>query len=495
MLAAASDPERLREAGLLAPAVSWAGVARALHWRDLPISETAIEGLRELLPGSSLTIGAQGARTERSRWSPWRFVRETGSSRNPDQLRAVVCATVAARASDYQHPLLTLSGGLDSSIVAAALGRGEGAFSALTLTSGEGRGDERAFARVVAQHVGVRLYERTYAASAVDLDRSVAAHAPRPTGWIHEHAYREVLLEVAQECRADAIFTRQGGDNIFYNTASARPVLDRLYRGDLAGALRAAQAMAAIAETSLWAVLREAWRVQQQAGRGYRWRPQARFLTAEAIAIAHRGEGSHPWLAAPPGALPGKSGQIAMLLRLLSHLDTLDRRLGLPVVHPLAAQPVVEHGLGVPSAAMIEGGRDRALARQAFRDDLPGLIVDRRGKGSPDGFALRLLEDRLPQVRTRLLDGRLASRGLVDRRALEAALQPQALRTGGDRPALLALLDTEAWLAHWDQPAEPPPAPDRSRAHAAQSATKSRSSDGGTASGRSQKSNQARLRR
>ncbi|PZR80881.1 MAG: asparagine synthase, partial [Stutzerimonas stutzeri] len=85
----------------------------------------------------------------------------------------------------------------------------------------------------------------------------------------------------------------------------------------------------------------------------------------------------------------------------------------------------------------------------AFRDDLPAAIIERRGKGGPDSFAIAILRTRLREIRQILLDGLLVRQGILCRSALEAGLTERAIMVGDDYVRLLLLLDTEAWARHW----------------------------------------------
>src|SRR3546814_2144024 len=88
--------------------------------------------------------------------------------------------------------------------------------------------------------------------------------------------------------------------------------------------------------------------------------------------------------------------------------------------------------LATPSWAVCEGGVDRARARQAFAADLPDAVIQRRLKGGPDGFALKIMRTQLPAIRERLLDGMLVREGIVDRPALEQSLNERNLMCGRD---------------------------------------------------------------
>jgi len=121
------------------------------------------------------------------------------------------------------------------------------------------------------------------------------------------------------------------------------------------------------------------------------------------------------------------------------------------LVHPLLSQPVIEHCLSIPVDLLIQGGRDRALARRAFSRDLPNQIAERRSKGELGAHYSLAFSAALPAIREYLLDGRLVKHDLLLRRPLEAALESSALAEHGGHLMLARAMAIEAWTRHWGQ--------------------------------------------
>ena len=448
----ASDPGVLVEAGLLTPKIRWDALQRQLFVRDLPSRDTAIDGVAELAPGTRAIRADGGDRIEQC-WSPWDFVPALDDIEPEDsaeRLGRALQQCISAWASRYSNILLSVSGGLDSSIVAATLAERQHSFSCLTLATRDPGGDERSYARIIAGHCHSGLHERVYSPDAIDLDRSVVSHLPRPCGRAHDLAFRAAVMEKAAELGSDAYFTGNGGDNVFYNSASARPIADRyLAEGLGAGLVRTLQDVCAVTGAGVWQAIREARRVLKSRARGYVWRTDRMFLHPDVIAQQSRQCLEHPWLEAPKDSFPGKSGHIAMLLRMQYHLDGYDRGLPFALVNPLVSQPIVETCLAIPSWSMCKDGVNRAAARTAFASKLPSEILGRRTKAGPDSFIVELLTSRLPQIRERLLGGALACRGLLDLEALGGCLSSGRVHTAPEYMRIMALLDTEAWIRHW----------------------------------------------
>lgn len=448
----ASSPRLLASVGDLASSVDWEALARQLLVGDLRWGETCLAGIAELQGGERLTIrDSEIARTVL--WSPWRW---TTSERLIGDAQAA-CASVrrAVRASIGAHVravggrvLLRLSGGLDSSIVAAALAHSHADFACLTLVTKDASGDERHYARQVAGRLGAPLVERWREADYVDLSRSAAADLPRPSpGFLQES--QRLAAETAAALGARAIFDGGGGDNVFCSLQSASPVADCLIAGvPLARLWPTACSIARLAETAVPMVL---WRGAQRAlsrRRGYRWPLDARFLSS-AAAHAHDGLPLHPWLSSPAGALPGKAAHVALLAAAQSYAEGLDPELAPAPVAPLLSQPLVEACLSVPSWLWFDRGLNRAVAREAFRADLPREVVDRRSKGSPGSFIGEIYEANRATLRELLLGGLLAANGVVDRAALARMLDDPTPPKGHDYLRVMRFVDAESWARAW----------------------------------------------
>lgn len=448
-----SRPDLLFEYGLLVPEIDWTIIAQSLVFRDLRPAQTALRGISELLPGVAARLTGEGLST-RCAWSPWCFA---GAARQIDEREAAI-ALLRDTASDvlrawrrcFARPLLEISGGLDSAIVAA--GGHEAGSQAACVTFGPAPGDpdELPYARAVAEHLGLALHPLSLAVDAVDLARSDAAHLPRPCARNFSQALDRPIQSLAAELGADGFIGGAGGDNVFCLLQSALPVVDRyLQQGIGRGLLRTADEIARLSRTNVWQVLLVAAR---------RWRrPDTRLPTPRSnrfIAAQVRENlpwpSGNPWLEAPADIPPGKRRHVWSLIGIQNHLEGYGREALAPHVSPLMSQPLLEACLRIPSWLWCSGGNNRAIAREAFRNRLPAAVIDRRTKGSFDGFAQRLIHANRPLLRDMLLDGILSHKGLLDHAAVRAALDGGALDSEA-LPQLLALADIEAWAMSWER--------------------------------------------
>lgn len=453
MMLFASDVSLMRAAGMPSPSIDAAALARHLAAEDIRRPETCLAQVKELPGGQRITIEDGRCRQE-TLWSPWIFA--ASERQIPDaqeaarRVRDAALHCVGARASAFNHVLLKLSGGLDSSIVFACLHHSKTPLTAVTLATHDPSGDERDHARAVARSAGVHLVERFRDPSRVALERSAAARLPRSTARSFTQETARIAAEVASETGSKTIFDGGGGDNIFCSLQSARPAADCLMSE--AGRdffWRTAESIAQLAQTSLWAVARRAWMMKWRRSPDYRWPLEIRFLSAEARAELD-GAANHPWLIAPTATLPGKAAHVALIAAAQSVAEGFDMEVALPTFSPLISQPLVEACLQVPSWLWFEAGRNRATARRAFAGRLPDATLQRRSKGAPDCFIADLYEANRGLIRQILMDGVLRQLRLLDVAALEKQLDEDAPVRGHDFLRIMQLADAEAWARCWN---------------------------------------------
>lgn len=453
IVAIASDMDLLVDAGLLRPRIDWRYVTWSLTNDDLRPPETALENVIELVRGSRLTVH-DGQATQTESWSPWDFadpgsqILNAGMAR--ENLRRAADRCISGWASRFGRIILGLSGGLDSSIIAASLASSGTPFTCLTLVTGDASGDERHYARLVTDAYNCRLVEAVRDVSRIDLTKSFAAHLPRPVARSFAQESRRAYQSLAQDIGCDALFNGGGGDNVFCYLQSARPVADRLLIDGFGfDAWASAKDMGRLAETSASEVALKAMRHAWFQKPGYRWRSNTEFLDPSAAKHALDAY-THPWLTAPTGALPGKAAHIALLLGIQNHLDSAALPTGstISTVSPLMAQPLVELCLRIPSWMWCIGGRNRVVARDSFADILPAAIIDRRSKGSPSTFLAEIFEINRGAIRDMLLGGLLAHQGLLNME-LDRFLTDPRPSHGLSFSRVLRLVDVEAWAQAW----------------------------------------------
>lgn len=398
---------------------------------------TGIAGVNELLAGETLTMGQ--AATVRQAWSPWSFTLRPPVEASLDELRRHVMSAVGAWSTRFESVQLELSGGLDSSIVAASLARTRATWRAVTLVTRRPDGDERRYAHAVADHADIPLLEILLNEAPPDPLAALGEPRVRPGGFglIDESDIK--LREAAEGYGAGAIFTGVGGDNLFGYIISAAPVVDALRFAGLGAAWRTASDLGRLTNTHML----EAWRfaIKRLLKRPPPWPRDDRFLASRHASA----QPDHPWFAEASAASDGQRAYVGMLMRILPFLDGYDRTFHVPVIAPLLSQPLVEYGLGVPVWQWSAGGHDRSLARKAFAGDLPSLVLQRRTKGGLESLFVPAYDRNREHLRDFLREGLLAALGIIDCDAIGAATARPAGALDNDYVRILQLVDMERW--------------------------------------------------
>lgn len=424
------------------PAFDWEWIAHALAYPNLRTERTGLAGVLELLPGAVLEVREGQTHTDMI-WSPWDHANvpaKTDMASLSLALERRLLACVSARSAGREI-ILELSGGLDSSIVAAALAAASADFRAVTFVTSGADGDERIFARAVAAQCGFDLIELPHDQGGIDLVGASRSLLPRPGAYA-------VLGGIDRAFEAEgfgpdvSVFGGIGGDNVFAFDTTVAPILDAASAfGPGRRALATARDVARAANTTLWHALLLANRARRAGARG--WRRETSFC--DPAGLPER-PFVHPW-DARAGEFPrGKRNHVAALRRILDFLDRPGRWQGRDVVAPLLSQPLVELCLSIPSWVWLSGGRDRAVARAAFARRLPPDVVWRRGKGQLETLCAAAYAQQKPKLREILLGGRLADRGLLDLPAVEAYLAKELREGDFDYLRLLEIVDIERWI-------------------------------------------------
>lgn len=126
------------------------------HWLTFPhlrTRRTGLEGTIELLPGTRREVAGHREQLTTA-WTPWTFASPerqiTDFDSAAERLRREALHIIPALARGRGSLLLELSGGLDSSTIAAALKAGGVPFRTVNFVTRSAEGDERPYARAVA---------------------------------------------------------------------------------------------------------------------------------------------------------------------------------------------------------------------------------------------------------------------------------------------------------------------------------------------------------
>lgn len=439
-----SDPAVALELGLVTASVDAEFLRQWLVFPHLRTARSGLARVFELLPGTRGSDSPAGPAIE-SVWSPWVFASRRAQMRDFGEAAAAVRETartvIPAYAEGARQLLLELSGGLDSSIVAAALAEGGIPFSSVNFATRSPDGDERRYARLAAAAASSRLAELIHDGAPLDLRQPEPRLRPglNPVLQPIDNAFSEYARTIG----ADRFLSGAGGDSLFCYLTTASSAVDAALVNGLGAAATALRNVSSLCECTYWTAARYALRKARRRKQPRPWRVDLSFLPPElGETVAER----HPWLEAPADALPGKREHVEALVTIQYFLDGGGRERTVPAAYPLMAQPLLELCLTIPTWMWNAGGRNRAVARAAFADLLPPAILERRGKGRLESMCARAFVETREALREVLLDGLLAEQHLIDRSALEASLKHDPEPGDARYFRIFDLVTLELWL-------------------------------------------------
>lgn len=445
-----SDLQTALDLDIVEPEVDIAFLRHWLAYPHLRTSRTGLRAISELLPGVRRQVTRSRA-SAYSAWDPWRFAAPGQQILDFDDaataLRAMALRVIAAQACDRGRLLLELSGGLDSSIIAASLDAGGLPFSTVNFTTRTAEGDERRYAAAVAEGRSEEHGEIAEGEAVLELSLPGQRRLRPGLSPVMAPLHRQ-FADFGQHLGADTFLTGAGGDNVFCFLTTAAPVLDAWRAIGPREALgRVVGDISEMCGCTSWTTLRYAMR---KAGREWRapklWRLDTDFLAPGATPS---GPESHPWLEGFGRATPGKREHVTALLRIQHVIDPETRLPGLYFLHPLVAQPMMELCLRIPTWLWVRDGRNRAVARRAFQGLLPDEVLARRGKGGLEGLCQRAYDRHKLELADLLLGGSLREADLLDPNALEAYFEPSGPPPDARYFRIFELAATELWLRSW----------------------------------------------
>jgi asparagine synthase (glutamine-hydrolysing) len=397
-------------------------------------------------------------------WTPMQFEHSQNLIENPEtagrSMRATIRSATHSLAACHESLLLRLSGGLDSSIVSGCLRDVPigPRIACYTYFNPRGRSDERPWARLAAQHAGFEHIE--CAVTPEDLDLHALLQMPpavEPASPLEFLQRTSTEKQLNADRGVTAIFTGDGGDSGFCSDSIAYALSEHIHRhGPSLQMFRLAAQIALLTEQSTWTVLTRSLR-RLRSGSGAAL-PKEMLLNACRLvnpavfaAFTPATQHGHPWFRGV-GRIPG--GLLRRVGMLVATPDIYNAALPArdivpEVVSPLYSQPAIELLLRIPIHVHFENGRDRGLARRAFEPDVPQAILQRRWKDRAPGFHDELVHRNQAFLREFFLDGVLVSEGLLDRKAVEAALSPGPVKNNVFPGEIIAHMGTEIWARQW----------------------------------------------
>lgn len=418
---------------------------------------TAIDGVKELMAGQEVRLGRSPGSTENTVvWTPIakrRHVTPRNFAAAASELREIVLQTAHSWAQASPSIVHRLSGGLDSTIVLAALSRAKPTelIALNAYPDNVPEGDERRYARAAAEACGASLLEVAMSPDRIDYARLLdCAFGAKPSRSSMSFADDTVTDAIASVSSQALVTSGQGGDQIFHRLRTPLIAADAWLDGcGPARTLEIAVDTARLARRPVWDVLGAVVQhgvLRQPISSIGPMRGGAIFASPDSAAYSKRIAAEHPWASALSRASPARALRMrhVMDLQYYHQPNGLNTRFATQPI--LASQPLIEFCLAVPPYVMTWGGRERALARAAFAPLVPDIVLRRTGKGDTTRYHAGALARQMPFIREMLIGGELERAGVLEPAILRRTLAQDVIAEASVNVAISSALLAEIWL-------------------------------------------------
>jgi asparagine synthase (glutamine-hydrolysing) len=356
-----------------------------------------------------------------------------------------------------------LSGGVDSSLVVAAMVRASASRVVTTSVGFDEQGfDELAHARTVAGHLGVESHERVVRPDIADLLPKLAWHLDEP--FADSSAVPTYYVSAAARDRVTVALSGDGGDELWAGYARHRverweararqwlgqsggQAVGRL-AGQLPLGLKGVRSLRHLARSPADAC------AQKHAYGLFEPRGGSALYTHD---FARRVAGADPFeglrLAYASCGSPDPLDRALyvdvktyLVDDILTKVDKMSMAVALEARVPLLDHKLVEFAATIPTSLKLGKGRSKHLLRRLLERHVPRSIVERpkHGFSAPVGEWLR--GPLSSMVDGLLLDGRLSGRGIFENAGVEQLWREHRTGARDHRHRLWSLVMLELWF-------------------------------------------------
>ena len=430
-------------------------IADFLAFGQPTTERTPFKCIRRLLPGEMIRWKARQSSNRRRIWSVAQIEASipANAEQQAEQLTHLLNEAVAAAAGSHARVWTELSGGLDSSTVAAISVRNGLQISGVGVTYPQWpTADESGYARLVAERLNIPYYA---------IDGCVFRPFCAPPGdFIGEPSplsYTGALLgewdRLLGENGVTALMTGMGGDEVLgANPGLPIHLSDPLFDGHLQAFLGDLKAWKSSTGRSWYYVLkvlglaaaarhlrgRQVWHVPSSGLPGWIDRSFRRSMLLDRRCARRLA----------PGCLhPGRQFLADVLwLHAMNISNRGQRRSTYEILHPLLDRALIEFMACLPWRLKVMPDQDRILHRQALETLLPDQVRLRRSKGGGTWSLVEGLRQAPWWLDFLTNDPFIVQYGLVDREKWRLAVERARLgHTGSDR-YFMAAVSLETWF-------------------------------------------------
>ena len=437
----------------------------------VPSPRTIYKAVAKLPPGHLLV--AENGHVSVSRYWDLEFLGDGDPSREDeylDRLDALITEAVGLRLISDVPLGAFLSGGIDSSLVVAAMVRTS---SSRVITTSVGF-DEDAFneleyARIVARHLGTESHEKIARPDIADLLPKLAWHLDEP--FADSSAVPTYYVSAAAREHVTVALSGDGGDELWAGYArhrveawetKARRWLGRSGRvaGRIAGRLplgiKGTRALRHLALSPAEACARKhEYGLFESDCRDTFYSGDFATQVADSDPFA----GFRLAYDSCPSTDPLDRAlyvdvKTYLVDDILTKVDKMSMAVSLEARDPLLDHKLLEFAASVPTALKLKNGRSKYLLRRLLERRLPKAVVDRPKQGFAAPIGQWLRGPLAPMVDALILDGRMRDRGVFESRTIERLWREHRDGVCDHRHRIWSLVMLELWFRQFiDGPA------------------------------------------
>lgn len=446
-------------------------VASALYYW-LPQEFDAIEGVHKLPPGTWRTFRVDGSSSEGTYWSARETASRAARAPRPD-LASVLEDSVAAHLVADVPVASFLSGGLDSSIVTALAHRHNPDIEAYSIAFSvadnrlEAMPDDARYARLMADHLGIRLHE-------IELSPDVVAELPRMVDTLDEPIGDPAALNTELMCRAaraagvKVLLSGMGADELFGGyrkhlaclmTDPYRRLPRTLRQGVIAPTVRHLPVMAfgrgirvtrwaqrflTFAELEEEAAFRRSYTLFDGEELGALLDPTLQ-PTVDLVLGAHARVYADTDLDDHLNRMCLADSRLFMTGLNLTYTDRASMAASCEVRVPFVDPLVFEAAFALPGSEKIRGRVQKAALKDVARGWLPDAVIDRPKASFGAPLRAWVSHDLAPMIDDTLVRGELVGSGFIRQEPLVRMVAEQRAGKRDWSKQLWELLTLETW--------------------------------------------------
>jgi asparagine synthase (glutamine-hydrolysing) len=462
-----SEVKVLLASGLFAPELETDAVNQFLTWEYVPGAGTLMKGVHKLRPGEMLSVDlATGRSTLRQYWDiPVHADQASDNVAWADEVEQRIIKSVQAQMVSDVPLGAFLSGGVDSSIVASAMGRAQ----TFSIGFDDPSYNELAYSKQVARHLGLDHKTEVIQPHVVDLFETLMFHLDDPIGdfsifptfLVSRLARRHVTVALSGD-GADELF---GGYETYVANAMARrygvipgavrrrliePMIDRLKPREAKKGL-VNKAKRFIEGTSHSPMLGHC-----------RWRKfldeqtRQELFTRDALNSIRTPSDAHiVELFKSAGSRPSLDRSLYVDVKsylsdnILTKVDRMSMAVSLEARVPYLDKDLVELAFRVPEQLKVHRGKTKVMLKEIAARHVPASCVYRQ----KEGFSIPIknwLGTQFRPLMEELLDhSRIRDAGLFNTTAIEALKRQHLDGVANHSHLLWSLIVFEAWRDRW----------------------------------------------